>query len=388
MREKWIRRTLAPYLEKLASQFPAIAILGPRQSGKTTLAKMLFPTYRYVNLESLEEREYAEEDPRGFLSRFQKESGVILDEIQKAPKLLSALQIEIDENPKLGRFILTGSQNFVLNERIGQTLAGRIGLTTLLPLSIEELREAGLLPKTPQEAIFQGFYPRVYENQIDPVVFAESYMRTYVERDVRDLRHITSLSDFQKFLRLCAGRIGGVLNLSSLATETGISMQTAKAWLSILEASYVLFLLQPYHVNFNKRVVKSPKLYFYDTALACNLLRLTKVDDVYVHFLRGGLFESMVISNFLKRRFHRALPPNVYFWRDKSDHEVDCILDMGTHIESIEIKSSETLNAHQFDGLKKWAEITKGKVDHAKLVYGGDESLQRKGIRIDSWKNL
>jgi len=375
-------------LLELRKQFPAIAILGPRQSGKTTLAKLLFPSYRYVNLESFEEQAFAEEDSKGFLSRFKKEPGIILDEIQKAPKLLSYIQMEIDQNPQLGRFILTGSQNILLNQHIGQTLAGRIALTTLLPFSIEELREVNRLSKTPSEAILQGFYPRIYDNHVDPVVFAESYVRTYVERDVREIKQISSLSDFQKFMRLCTARIGQLLNISSLASDAGITVATAKSWLSILEATYVIFLLQPYHVNYNKRVVKMPKLYFYDTSLACNLLRITKADDVYDHYLRGGLFESMILSNLLKMRYNRCRPPNTYFWRDKTGNEIDCLLEEGSQNQPIEIKSTETINTGLLDGLIKWCELAGVDLDHGRLIYGGDSDQVRKKIQIQSWKSI
>ncbi|MCX6991309.1 MAG: ATP-binding protein [Chlamydiae bacterium] len=383
-----IERTLKSKLTLLKDQFPVIAIFGPRQSGKTTLARTLFFHYRYVNMESFEEQEFAKTDPKGFLERFRDDKGVILDEIQKAPKLLSYIQLEVDESPKLGRFILTGSQNILLNQQVSQTLAGRVALTTLLPLSIEELRNAGSLPETAAEAIFKGFYPRIYNDRVDPVIFADSYMRTYIERDVRDIKHIDSLSEFQKFMKLCAARIGQLLNLSSLATESGLSLATVKSWLSILEASYIIFLLQPHHVNFNKRLVKMPKLYFYDTSLACNLLRLTSADDVYDHYLRGGLFESMILSDLLKKRYHHGLPPNAYFWRDKIGNEVDCILEEGSKMIPIEIKSSATINSAMFDGLLKWSELAEAPPEQGVIIYGGIEEQQRKQGQIKSWQSL
>lgn len=383
-----IERTLKTKLLALKKQFPVLAIFGPRQSGKTTLVRSLFADYRYVNLESFEEREFAEEDPKGFLERFHKDKGVILDEIQKAPKLLSYVQLEVDENPQLGRFILTGSENILLSHHVSQTLAGRVGLTTLLPLSIEELRNAQALPATAMEAIFRGFYPRVYQDSVDPVVFSESYMRTYVERDVRDIKQITSLTEFQKFLRLCAARIGQLLNLSSLATEAGLSLATVKSWLSVLEASYIIFLLQPHHVNLNKRLVKMPKLYFYDTSLACHLLRITNPDDVYDHYLRGGLFESMIISDLLKKRYHHALPPNAYFWRDKVGNEVDCLLEEDSRIRPIEIKSSATIQSEMFDGLIKWSEWTKTSPEKGVIIYGGDEEQKRTHGHLLPWSLL
>lgn len=383
-----ITRTLASKLFKLKNQFPVLSLFGPRQSGKTTLARTLFPHYRYVNLESFEEQEFAQTDSKGFLERFRADNGVILDEIQKAPKLLSYIQLEVDEFRQPGRFILTGSHNILLNQHVSQTLAGRAALTTLLPFSIEELRNGNTLPKTASEAIFQGFYPRIYHDHADPVVFAESYLRTYVERDVRDITRITSLSDFQKFMRLCAARIGQLLNLSSLATEAGLSLPTVKSWLSILEASYVIFLLQPHHVNFNKRLVKMPKLYFYDTALACSLLRLTNPDDVYDHYLRGNLFESMVISDFLKKRYHHGFPPNAYFWRDKTGHEVDCLLEEGMKTIPIEIKSAATITMDMFEGLDKWSKLAKVSPEKGLLVYGGSEDQMRSQGRVLSWQLL
>lgn len=382
------KRSLEEKILEVSRQFPVVALFGPRQSGKTTLARSLFPSYRYVNLEAFEEREFAMTDPRGFLIRFQEEQGVILDEIQKTPKLLSYIQLEVDQNQPLGRFIITGSQNILLNHQVNQTLAGRVALMTLLPLSIQEMRQAQILPSTAVQAIFRGSYPRVYAQSADPVIFAESYMRTYVERDVRDIQQITSLLKFQKFMRLCAARIGQLLDLTNLSKEAGISLPTVKAWLSILEASYIIFLLQPHHANFSKRVVKMPKLYFYDTSLACHLLRLTNADDVYDHYLRGGLFESMILSDYLKKRFHHGLPPNVYFWRDKIGNEVDCILEEGSRLTPIEIKSSATIQSEMFEGLNKWCNWAGVDPSLAQVVYAGEENQTRKQGQIVSWKVL
>jgi Predicted ATPase (AAA+ superfamily) len=385
---KMIPREIAPKLLSLIKQFPVLALFGPRQSGKTTVAKALFPEYRYVNMESFEEQEFAQNDSKGFLERFKNEKGIILDEIQKAPKLLSYIQIEVDEKDVLGRFVLTGSQNILLNQQVSQTLAGRVALTTLLPLSIRELKEADALPSSFVETMFQGFYPRIYHDKVDPIVFAESYIRTYIERDVRDIKQIISLTDFQRFLRLCAGRNGQLLNMSSLATESGLSLPTVKSWLSILEASYIIFLLQPYHVNFNKRLVKMPKLYFYDTALVCSLLRLTTPDEVYTHYLRGGLFESMIISDLLKNRYNQTLPPNAYFWRDKTGHEIDCVLEEGQKAIPIEIKSTATVSSDLFDGLKKWAEFSERPLQEGVLIYGGEESQMRPQGKVVSWRDV
>lgn len=384
-----INRTLKSKLLALRKQFPILGVFGPRQSGKTTLVKDVFPEYRYINLESFEEREFAQTDGKGFLNRLRKEKGVILDEIQKVPSLFSYLQLEVDENPTPGRFILTGSQNILLNQRVSQTLAGRIALTTLLPFSIEELRVAKHLPENAIDAIFKGFYPRVHDANLDPVVFAESYVRTYVERDVRDIKQVVSLTEFQTFMRLCAARVGQLLNLSSLCVESGLSLPTVKSWLSILEASYILFFLQPYYEHFNKRTVKMPKLYFYDTALCCHLLRLTKADDVYEHYLKGGLFESMILSNLLKKQFHHCLPPNIYFWRDKTGNEVDCIIEEGAVLTPIEIKSSATIQANMFSNLVKWSALAKTKKKKENLIiYAGEEEQKRQQGQILSWKKI
>ncbi len=382
------RRLLEKKILELKNQFPIIGLFGPRQSGKTTLAKSLFPHYRYVNLESFEEQEFALDDPKGFLMRFQHEEGVILDEIQKTPKLLSYLQIEVDSKQQLGRFILTGSQNILLSQQVSQTLAGRIALLTLLPLSIEELRIASRLPETAEELIFKGTYPRVYQDQIDPVIFSESYIRTYVERDVRDLLKISSLLEFQKFMRLCAARIGQLLDLTDLSKDAGISLSTVKSWISVLEASYIIFLIQPHFENFNKRLVKMPKLFFYDTSLACHLLRLTSSQDVYDHYLRGGLFESMIISDFLKKRYHYGLPPNVYFWRDKLGNEVDCLLEEGSKLLPIEIKSSATIQSDMFTSLLKWCALANYDPSQGAIVYAGAENQNRKQGKIISWTSL
>lgn len=380
------KRLLETKLLELKTQFPVLALFGPRQSGKTTLARQLFANYRYVNLESFEEQEFAIEDPKGFLMRFAKEEGIILDEIQKAPKLLSYIQIEVDENQPLGRFVITGSQNILLSQHVNQTLAGRVALFTLLPLSIGELVDK--LPHTAEEAIFQGFYPRVHQRHLDPIVFSESYIRTYVERDVRDIQQIASLLEFQKFMRICAARVGQLLELSDLSKDAGISLPTVKAWLSILEASYIIFFLQPHYQNFNKRLVKMPKLYFYDTSLVCHLLRLTSPDDVYEHYLRGGLFESMIISDFMKQCFHRGLPPNVYFWRDRLGNEIDCLLEEGARLRPIEIKSSATIQNGMFEGITKWCHLAGMAPSHGTIVYAGEENQSRKNGRVLSWKNL
>ncbi len=362
--------------------------MGPRQSGKTTLAKTLFPHHKYINLEELDTRRYAAEDPRRFLKTLEGEKGAVLDEIQRVPELLSYIQVHVDEWQKPGFFILTGSENILLNHHISQTLAGRIALSTLLPLSLEELQEASILPERLEDVLFQGFYPSIYAKKIDSREWIQSYMQTYIERDVRNLKQITDLSTFQKFLQLCAGRIGQLLDLTSIGNDCGITAHTVRSWLSVLEATYVIFLLHPHHKNFSKRLIKTPKLYFYDPAIACQLLSIQSSKDLVTHYLRGGLFESMILSDLLKQRFNRGLPPNLYFWRDKSGHEIDCILDFGTKLVPIEIKSGETIHADFFSKIMKWNEFAGNVSSQSYVIYGGKEKQVRsQGIAL-GWTEL
>ena len=287
----------------------------------------------------MDAREFASEDPRGFLEQYSKKSGragVILDEIQNTPNLFSYLQVSVDQDPRPGFYILTGSQNILLNQHISQTLAGRISIQTLLPFSIEELQEANRLPEDPFTTLFQGFYPPIYTKAIDPQDWYKGYVQTYVERDARQIRNISDLSVFQKFVKLCAGRIGQLLNLTSLSNDCGISVNTARSWISILEASYIIFLLQPHHKNFSKRLIKSPKLYFYDPGLASYLLGIESPKMLFQHYLRGGLFESMVLCNLMKQRFNAGKTSNLYFWRDKTGLEVDCLIEKADGLVPIE----------------------------------------------------
>jgi len=384
----FIERQMSDRIKRLSLQFSVIGILGPRQSGKTTLAKMLFPDHRYVNLEPFDNRLYVAEDPRKFLQSLKGEKGVVLDEIQRVPELLSYIQEHVDEWPKPGFFILTGSENILLNQPISQTLAGRIALVTLLPLNLEEVQKVSLLPVKIEEALFQGFYPSLYAKKIDIKEWVQSYIQTYIERDVRYLKQITHLSLFQKFLQLCAGRVGQLLDLTSLGNDCGITAHTARSWLSILEATYIIFLLHPHHKNFSKRLIKTPKLYFYDSAIACQLLSIHSAQELSTHYLRGGLFESMILSDLLKQRFNAGLLPNLYFWRDKSGLEVDCILDFGTKLVPMEIKSGETINADFFSALTKWNLLTNNNPEQSYLVYGGREGQTRSQAVVLSWTQL
>ncbi len=384
----FIKRKIAPKLKLLSTQFPAIGILGPRQSGKTTLARALFPQHKYINLEELDNRRFAAEDPRRFLKELEGEAGVVLDEIQRAPDLLSYIQGHIDEWQKPGFFILTGSENILLNQHISQTLAGRIALATLLPLSLEELQDASLLPEELEEMLFRGFYPSLYKQAMDPAEWIKGYIQTYIERDVRNIKQIADLSLFQKFLKLCAGRIGQLLDLTSIGNDCGITAHTVRSWLSVLEATYVVFLLQPHHKNFSKRLIKMPKLYFYDSAIACHLLSISSPKDLMTHYSRGGLFESMILSELLKRRYNAGLLPNLYFWRDKSGLEVDCILDSGVRLTPIEIKSAETISSEFFAGLVKWNHLAGTDPSQNIVIYGGNEKQTRSMGKVIGWRQL
>ncbi|MBD3232074.1 DUF4143 domain-containing protein [Candidatus Dependentiae bacterium] len=383
-----IKRKLASELKNVANQFPVVAVLGPRQSGKTTLTKMTFKKYAYVSLEELDNQENATSDPRHFLESLKNKHGIILDEIQNTPGLLSYIQTYVDEHKKPGYFILTGSHNILLNEAISQTLAGRVALLTLLPLSIGELSQAKLLTQNLEKIMFTGCYPRIYDEKIQPQKWYANYIRTYIERDVRMLKNVSSLSLFQKFIKLCAGRIGQLVNFTSLGNDCGVSATTVRDWLSILESSYIVFLLRPHHKNFNKRLVKTPKLYFYDTGLACSLLEMDDEKELHTSYLRGNLFESFVISEFIKNRYNRDLRPNLYFWRDKQGHEVDCIIEKGTRLTPIEIKVAKTLNASFFDELKYWNELAHSEAKNSFLIYGGKEKHVRFGIKAFGWQSL
>lgn len=395
-----IKRNLEPILTELAKKFPVIALLGPRQSGKTTLAQLAFPSHKYVSLEDFDVRDVANSDPRAFLDQHKNDFGVIFDEIQHAPQLLSYIQTEVDKSKKHGYFVVTSSQNFLENigrpskgtedglKAITQTLAGRIAIFTLLPLSFSELKQADLLPTDSSTMIFQGCYPRLYSDLIEPFNWFPNYIHTYLERDVRQIKNISDLAQFRLFMKLCAGRIGQLLNVSSLANDCGISVGTANAWISILEQSYIIFLLQPHFKNFSKRLVKTPKLYFYDTGLACSLLELESAKQVTTHYLRGGLFESCIISELIKMRYNLGRIPYYYFWRDKIGHEVDCLISQGGKLFPIEIKSGQTITQDYFEELHYWAELAGDDAGRSYCIYAGAESQNRTLVSVVKWQDL
>lgn len=373
-----LTRTVEKELRTLAGQFKAVAVVGPRQSGKTTLVRMAFPDKAYVSLENPDTRRFAIEDPRGFIASYP--DGAILDEIQRTPDIFSYLQQVLDENKGKGRFIITGSNNFLLQENISQSLAGRVGYLYLLPLSIDELPKHKL---SVNEQIHKGFYPAMYEQegQTDVSKYYQNYIRTYIERDVRLIRNVTDLYTFERFLRLCAGRSGQLLNMNSLAVETGVDNKTIGAWLSVLEASFVVFRLQPYHRNYNKRIVKMPKLYFYDTGVASALLGIENPDQLALHPFRGGLFENMVVIDFLKSRYNRGKPNNLYFWRDSLGTEIDLLVEQANSLLPIEIKSGQTITDDYFKSMSAWLRISG--MEKGWVIYAGDEKQVRSnGITV------
>ncbi|HCT35581.1 MAG TPA: AAA family ATPase [Firmicutes bacterium] len=381
-----ITRNLATKILAQAEKFPVVALIGPRQSGKTTLVRSLFAQKTYVSLEDPDRREFASQDPRGFLRALPE--GAVIDEAQRVPSLFSYMQTVVDECNEPGYFILTGSQNFLLQEGLSQSLAGRVALLKLMPLSLSELKAAGYPLTNPEEYIFRGFYPRIYDRDIAPSDWYPSYIQTYLERDVRLLKNIADLDVFQRFLRLCAGRIGQILNLSSLGDDCGISHNTAKAWLSVLEASYIIFLLRPHYNNYSKRLIKSPKLYFYDPGLACSLLGISNQNHLATHYLRGGLFESMMISELIKTRFNAGLEPNCWFWRDQSGHEVDCLLETAVKLTPVEIKISKTASHDFFKGLHYWGKLADVPAEQTYLVYGGDDTFSLSQGNLVSWRKV
>lgn len=374
-----IPRTLEPILKELAGQYPVITITGPRQSGKTTLCRAVFPDKPYVNLERPDIREFASSDPLGFLASHA--DGAILDEIQRVPQLVSYLQPLVDERNEPGQFILTGSQQFEVMTTITQSLAGRTALLKLLPLSIEELSGAGIRLESDQ-LLLTGFYPRIHDAGINPTQALGDYLETYVERDIRQLIAIRDLTLFERFVRLCAGRVGQLLNLQSLGNDVGISHTTARSWLTLLEASYVVFQLRPWHANISKRQIKTPKLYFYDVGLASYLLGIEKESHVNRHPLRGNLFENMVVIEALKYRYHRGKRSNLYFWRDAKGNEVDLLIGTGAGIAAVEIKSGATISSDYFKGLRTFTSRLTSPPGTCALVYDGEERQQRSDVTI------
>lgn len=381
----FIERQITSKIKQLADKFPVITLTGTRQCGKSTLLRHSFPEYQYASLEDLDLRKMANEDPRGFLQNYQNKT--IIDEAQYAPDLFSYIQTRVDDVNETGMYILSGSHNFLLMERITQSLAGRAGILTLTPFSIEELKKADKLPEDINNWLFTGGYPRIYDKNIHPTDFFPSYIQTYLERDVRLLRNISDLSLFVKFLKLCAARIGQLLHISNLANECGINVNTAQAWISILEASYTIYQLKPYYKNFNKRLIKSSKLYFLDTGLAASLLGIENSQQLFTHYLRGELFENMIINEYIKSAYALGKEPQMYFWRDSNHNEIDLLIEKGTQLQAVEIKSAATLNSSFTDGLQKFKSIAGVSDDNLTVVYGGDMNFGTAKGKFISWKN-
>ncbi|NEW78086.1 MAG: ATP-binding protein [Gelidibacter sp.] len=369
-----INREAKAEILSLATQYKAVAIVGPRQSGKTTLSRMLFPDKEYVNFENPDTRLFATDDPRGFLSNYP--NGAIFDEAQRVPEIFSYLQQILDESKTNGLFIITGSNNFLLQESISQSLAGRVGYLNLLPLTINEIGNKKLDSNT---LLFKGGYPSLYNENIEPNKWYSNYIRTYIERDVRLIKNITNLITFERFLRLCASRVGQLLNMNSLAVEVGVDTKTISAWIGILEISFVAFRLQPYHQNFNKRIVKMPKLYFYDTGLAAALLGIENSNQLDLNSYKGALFENLIVVDFIKSRFNQAKSNNLFFWRDSVGNELDIIIENGNTLVPIEIKSGQTVTNDYFKGLKYWKKLTNS--DRGYIVYAG-KTLQKRSNHI------
>lgn len=386
--KKIIHRDLAQHIKKRASVAPAIAILGPRQSGKTTLAREIFKNHIYVSLENHDNRMFALQDPKAFLKKHRNEHGIIIDEFQRVPELLSYIQTYIDLEQPVGYFVLTGSQNFLMNASISQSLAGRVSINTLLPLSINELMQAKALPSEIEEAVFKGSYPRLYSTNEDPLDWYTDYELTYIDRDVREMVSIDDMSTFKKFVRLCAGRIGQLINYSSLAKDAGVDSTTAERWIEVLEAGYIIKLVKPHHRNFNKRLVKTPKLYFLDTGIACRLLGIESAGQVASHYLRGGLIESYIISDLFKQAYNLGRQPHIYFWRDSSGNEVDCLIERGDLLVPIEIKGNKTPSQFFFKDLTSWKKLADEFAGWPIVVYAGEETQKRSVGDLVAWQDI
>ncbi len=371
----------------MTGKYPVIAVTGPRQSGKTTLLKKMFSDYRYVNLENPDMRFFAFHDPKAFLEEYNQ--FVIIDEAQQVPELFSYIQAVVDDSGIMGQYILSGSQNFHLMQSITQSLAGRVAIFKLFPFDLQEMKSAHLLNDDDFLVPLQkGFYPAIYDREIPSKVFYANYIQTYVQRDVTQLINIRDMRSFQNFLSLCATRAGQLLNLNALANECGISQPTAKSWLSALESSYILFQLHPYHKNFSKRIIKTPKLYFYDTGLLCYLLKISKPQQLQTHAFKGALFENLMIAEYVKQIAHQNEHHDIWFWRDASDHEVDFIIESDKGFEIAEIKASATIQPDMFKGLKYFEELSQIENLTKTLVYGGNVNQKRTAANVVSWKDF
>jgi|SRR5690554_192717 len=380
----FITRRLTQKIKELGTQYPILAITGPRQSGKTTLLREAFPEYRYITLEDPEVRQFAETDPRAFLDLY--DQYVIFDEAQRAPLLFSYMQGRVDESGLMGQFILSGSQNFLLLKSITQSLAGRVALFKLLPFDFFELDQNQLLPDHFADAAIKGTYPAVYSRKISPQVYYDNYIQTYIEKDVTELINIKNFSSFKTFLKLCANRAGQLLNISALANEADIAFNTAKDWLSILESSYIIFFLEPYYENRNKRLVKTPKVYFYDTGLLCFLLGIKDREELLLDRAKGSVFENMIVAEQLKRGYHLSVPRDLYFWQDSNKNEIDLLWKENNTFQAMEIKATQTVTSELFKQLDKFEAFIAPAPLRKMLMYGGAEDQQRTNYTVLSWR--
>lgn len=383
---KIIPRSITRSIRAQQSKYPILGITGPRQSGKTTLLRHTFKDYAYVSLEDPDIRSFATEDPKAFLKKY--DSHVIFDEAQRAPELFSYIQTIVDTSQHMGQFILSGSQNFHLMNSITQTLAGRVALFKLLPLDFGELKSESLLSSTYAAAAVRGFYPAIFDRDIESSVFYSNYVNTYLEKDVAELMNVRDMNTFRTFIALCASRAGQLLNLSALANECNISQPTAKSWFSFLESSYIVFLLQPYYENFNKRLVKTPKLYFYDTGLLCHLLTIRTAEDLEGNRVKGNIFENMVIAEYHKKNFHHYLHQQYYFWQDSNKHEIDLLMKTAKGFDILEVKASQTIKSEFFGNMDFFEAIADNVKIKKTLVYGGSENQKRTKYNILSWQNI
>jgi uncharacterized protein len=385
-----IKRDITTRINKLKTQFPVLTVTGPRQSGKTTILREMFPDYAYYNLENPETLARVEHDTATFLRENQDQ--VIIDEVQRVPKLLSYIQVTVDETKKLGSFIISGSENLLLSEKINQSLAGRAAYITLYPLSNQELKAEKLLKPTIYDQIFTGSYPFLYSHDTEVIGYYDQYIATYAERDLKQISNIINLSQFRKFFALLAGRVGQLVNLTTLANDTGVSVTTIENWTSILEASYLVFRLQPHFKNFGKRYIKSPKIYFTDTGLACRLLGIQSPEQLKTHYLLGGLFENMIVMEVMKHFSNHGLPGKLFFFRDSNGQEVDLVIDQGLTQIPIEIKSSGTFNPDFYKGLKYWRVLTENSPEtttkHGFVIYAGEQTINGTDNSLLMWNNL
>jgi len=379
-----IKRNIEEKIKKAAKKIGVITIMGPRQSGKTTLTKMLFPSYKYYNLEDYGLRNRIAQDPRQFIT--DNKTGVILDEVQKYPELLSYIQLNIDEDFMPAKFVLTGSENLLLSEKVSQTLAGRVAIFNLLPFSISELTKAKKLKNNFLEQTRFGFYPRIYSQKLKPNDIYPDYISTYIERDVRQVKNIGSLTNFQRFLKLLAGRTGQILNLSNLASDVGVNYKTIDSWISLLESTYIAFRLQPYYKNFGKRIVKAPKVYFYDTGLVCSLLGIDSKKEFSTHSAVGSIYENMVVADIKKQIFNTKSTSEIYFWQDSQNNEIDVLIKNSDKLYPIEIKAGSSFNSDYLKGIKLWNKLQKESAQ-SYVIYNG-ESGKVATTKVLNWKEI